>query len=75
MSVRMRIFGVSKIQSSQHLRQLCRKRQGIALPRMSANPTRALLIDSGKQSLAVYWTGAQYSAMKAKELLASKLGR
>ncbi len=48
------------------------KQQGVSLPRMSANPSRALMIDSGKGSFAVYWTGAQYASVKVRAELVAR---
>src|SRR4051812_17114466 len=42
---------------------------GVALPRMSANPSRGVLEKSNNEWMVVYWTGAQYAAVKVKKPL------
>jgi hypothetical protein len=37
------------------------ERQGVALPRMSANPTRTITEVINHRHVAIYWTGAQYA--------------
>lgn len=38
------------------------EQNGAALPRLSANPTLALVEQQNDQPVAIYWTGAQYAA-------------
>jgi hypothetical protein len=45
---------------------------GVALPRMSANPSRGLVEKSNNEWTVVYWTGAQYAAVKVKKPLDDK---
>jgi hypothetical protein len=49
-----------------HSDMLKLNREGVSLPRTTIYPTQALIAESSSQTLAVYWSGAQYAGVPVK---------